>query len=90
LELQNKFLIDKVSFLPDHVHVAVTVHSKIAPADVAVVLLNSGQEFIWRQYPHLAVRARVKRLWQSSAYAGWFGDLTSNAVREYMHRWSSG
>ena len=90
LELQNKFLIDKVSFLPDHVHVAVTVHSTVAPADVAVVLMNSGQEFIWRQYPHLAIRARVKRLWQSSAYTGSFGDLGSNAVRAYMHRWSSG
>jgi REP element-mobilizing transposase RayT len=90
LKLQDKFLIDKVSFLPDHVHVAVTVHSTTAPADVALVLMNSGQEFIWRQYPHLAVRAKVERLWKPSAYAGSFGDLTSNAVRAYMHRWSAG
>lgn len=88
LEPQEKFLIDKVAFLPDHVHVAVSIHSTISPASVARTLMNSSQEFIWHRFPQLAVQARIERLWRPSAYVGSFGDISSNAMRAYMHRWA--
>ncbi len=88
LELQRNFVIDKVSFLPDHVHVAVLVHPTVPPADVVVDLLNSAQETMWNQFSNLVVKAAIERLWQASAYIGSFGDLSSNAVGSYMRRWS--
>jgi putative transposase len=88
IEVQDLFSIDKVSFLPDHVHIAVSVHPKVSPAVVVCELMNSSQEFMWQQFSNLIVKAGVERLWQPSAYIGSFGDLSSNAVSAYMRRWS--
>jgi putative transposase len=88
LELPEKFQIDKVSFLPDHVHVAVTVHSRVAPADVACELMNCSQDQMWERHAHSVIRAGVDRLWRPSAYVGSFGDLSSNAISAYLQRWS--
>ena len=87
LELPAKFLIDKVSFLPDHVHVAVTVHPSVAPAVVACELMNCSQGLMWERHLHSVVRAGVERLWRPSAYVGSFGDLSSNAISAYVQRW---
>ncbi len=83
----EKFLIDKVSFVPDHVHLAVSIHPTHAPSDVAVSLMNVAQEFIWSEFPKLVIQAKVDRLWQPSAYVGSFGDLTCNAISAYMKNW---
>jgi REP element-mobilizing transposase RayT len=79
--------IEKVSFVPDHVHVVVTLHPAIAPASVVVALMNAGQEIMWTQFEQDVIQARVERLWQPSAYVGSFGDMTSAAVSAYVSRW---
>jgi REP element-mobilizing transposase RayT len=87
LELPGKFLIDKVSFLPDHVHIAVSVHPTVAPAQVTCELMNCSQELIWKRHSSSVVRAGVERLWRPSAYIGSFGDLSSNAISAYLQHW---
>jgi REP element-mobilizing transposase RayT len=88
LELPGKFLIDKVSFVPDHVHVAVSVHPSVPPAEVACELMNCSQELMWERHADSVVRAGVDRLWRPSAYVGSFGDLSSNAISAYLKRWA--
>ena len=85
-ELQ--FALLKVSFVPDHVHVAVQVHPSVSPADVAVALMNAAQKVVFEQYSDAAIRARVDRLWQPSAYIGAYGDLASPQVSKYIENWS--
>lgn len=75
--------IRKVSFVPDHVHIAIRSHPSIAPAEVVVQLMNSAQETVSREL----VRVGIDRLWQPSAYIGSFGELTSAQVRKYMEEW---
>ena len=84
----NRFLLEKVSFLPDHVHVAISIHPSQSPSAVVLELMNAAQERMWREFAHLVIRAKAERLWQASAYIGSFGDLTSNAVSGYLKRWS--
>jgi REP element-mobilizing transposase RayT len=79
--------IDKVSFVPDHVHVALTLHPAVVPASVVAALMNAGQEIMWRQFERDVIQAGVERLWQPSAYVGSFGDLTSPAVSAYVSQW---
>ena len=82
------FLLDKVSFVPDHVHIAVSLHPKNSPAEVVVALMNMAQDKMWNSFVSVVVKAGVERLWQASAYAGSFGSLTSIAVSGYMNEWS--
>ena len=87
-ECQDQCLVDKVSFVPDHVHIAVSLHPALSPAQVACQLMNEAQSLMWDQFETSVLRAKVARLWQPSAYIGSFGDLSSNAVAAYIRRWS--
>jgi putative transposase len=78
-----RFALLKVSFVPDHVHIAVRTHPALAPADLAVALMNSAQDCLQREL----IAARLDRLWQPSAYIGSYGDLTSLELREYLRNW---
>ena len=73
----------KVSFVPDHVHIALRMHPALAPADVVVMLMNSAQEIMTNQM----VRAGLDRLWQPSAYIGSYGDLASAQIKKYLEGW---
>lgn len=90
LSLQNscRILIDKVSFVPDHVHLAISMHPLVSPASVVLELMNTAQAIMWSHFETDVIKASVNRLWQSSAYIGSFGQLSSNAVSAYMKRWS--
>ena len=88
-QLAWKTHIDKVSFLPDHVHLAVSIHPSSSPAKVVLQLMDTAQKFIWEHFEHLVVQAKVTRLWQASAYIGSFGDLSSNAISAYVKQWET-
>jgi len=78
----------KVSFLPDHVHVALRAHPAVSPADLVVELMNAAQQVIFEKFAEAAIQARVERLWQPSAYIGSYGDLASPQVSRYIQNWA--
>ena len=89
LELHDGFLIDKVSIVPDHVHIALTLHPTQSPINVVAALMNTSQDLMWDRFPNVVIKASVERLWQPSAYIGSYGALSSKAIKAYMHRWAS-
>jgi REP element-mobilizing transposase RayT len=86
---ETNFALLKVSFLPDHVHVAVRMHPATAPGSLVVLLLNRAQDVVGEQFAASAVSAGLGRLWQPSAYVGSYGDLASPQVRQYIHNWQA-
>lgn len=78
----------KVSFLPDHVHLALRAHPAVAPAQLALELMNAAQQVIFAEFAGAAIQAKVERLWQPSAYIGSYGDLTSPQLRGYIHNFA--
>jgi putative transposase len=87
LQTRLKIALVKVSFVPDHVHLALKMHPSMAPAEVVTTLMNSAQELVWRDFDHLAIQAGAERLWQPSAYFGSYGDLESAKIAAYVQRW---
>lgn len=87
LEPSSRFSLVKVSFVPDHVHIAVETHPAVAPAEVVEKLMNAAQELMWEQFDGYVIQAKLNRLWQASAYVGSYGDLTSSELGAYVRRW---
>lgn len=87
LQTELRLRLEKVSFVPDHVHLAVTLHPAVDPASVVAALMNSAQEVLWSRFERDVIQAGAERLWQPSAYIGSFGDLTSNAISAYVDKW---
>lgn len=87
LEETERFSLLKVSFVPDHVHLAVRVHPSVAPGKLVCALMNSAQEIVWRHFAADAIQARAERLFQPSAYLGSFGDLATPQIEAYLRNW---
>jgi REP element-mobilizing transposase RayT len=84
----NRWAIEKVSFVADHVHLALRVHPGTSPASAVVVLMNASQALMWSGFAECVVRAGVERLWTPSAYIGSFGDLRSVKIGAYVRQWA--
>jgi len=80
LQQTSRTALVKVSFVPDHVHIALRTHPAESPADILARLMNSVQEVVSREL----IRVGVERLWQPSGYIGSYGDLATPQVRKYM------
>ena len=87
LQAAEQFALLKVSFVPDHVHLAVRVHPAVAPLALAVRLMNVAQEVMFEQFPEIVIRYSANRLWENGAYVGSFGELSSRAVRAAIEQW---
>ena len=89
LQRGQRFALRKVSFVPDHVHVALSLHPAVAPAGLVVALMNEAQRLLAERFAGELVRAGLARLWQHSAYVGSYGDLATPQVQEYIRRWQA-
>ncbi len=87
MQSEWRVFVDKVSFLPDHVHVAIALHPSVPPAEVVPRMMDVSQVLMWERFDDAVIRAGIERLWQPSAYLGSFGELTSNAVSAYVRKW---
>lgn len=79
------FALLKVSFVPDHVHVALQSHPAVSPATIAAALMNAAQQVVLNEM----MQAGVNRLWMNSAYVGSYGDLANAQIRKYMEKWKA-
>ena len=87
MQAAEQFALLKVSFVPDHVHAAVRVHPSVAPLALVVRLMNVAQTVMFERFPEVVIRYSANRLWESGAYVGSFGELSSRAVRAAIEEW---
>jgi REP-associated tyrosine transposase len=87
MQTRLRFKLIKVSFVPDHVHIAVRLHPAVSPAALSVELMNAAQELACSKLAQSVIKAGVERLWQPSAYLGSYGDLASGQIRAYIDNW---
>lgn len=82
-----QLFIEKVSFVPDHVHLAIRIHPKVSPTRLVLNMLNAAQELLFEEFAEPVIRAGIDRLWQPSAYVGSYGNSESAAIAAYVRRW---
>ena len=85
-----RFRFRKVSFLPDHVHMAVRTHPAVVPADLVLMFLNSSQDLMKDRFDDLLIRTGNPRVWKPSAYIGTYGDLANTQIQAYLRNWRKG
>ena len=79
----------KVSFLPDHVHLAIRTHPAVVPAELVPLFLNSSQDLIRNEFERMVISTGSPRLWKPSAYIGTYGDLSNKQIQAYLRAWQS-
>lgn len=85
IQAELQFALVKVSFVPDHVHVALQSHPAVSPATIAAALMNTAQQVVLNEM----IQAGLNRLWMNSAYIGSYGDLANAQIRKYLEKWKA-
>lgn len=80
------FAIDRATVVPDHVHLMMRIVPKMSIQEAVLALMNNGQYWLSRHYPHLLMEAGVNQLWQASAYAGTTGRMTTALMKSFLKR----
>jgi putative transposase len=80
----HDFAFDRASILPDHTHLIVRTTPKMSIEECALLLMNTGQQFVGEQWPARMVEAGINQLWQPSAYAGGCGDLPTALLKKFL------
>jgi REP-associated tyrosine transposase len=78
------FAIDRVTIVPDHMHLLVRIAPKMSIEECALSLVNNGQHFVGRHAPEALIQAKIEQLWQASAYAGTTGKVTTALVKAFL------
>ena len=81
---KRNFALDRISIVPDHLHMLVRIVPKMSIEEVALLLMNNGQNFIGERYPELLIRNGMTQLWNSSAYAGTCGELSTALIMKWL------
>jgi len=77
--------IDRVSVVPDHVHLIVRIVPSMSIEECGLLLMNNGQYFVGKNFPQFLIEAGVNQLWQASAYAGTCGEYSSGLIQKWLN-----
>jgi len=80
------FAIDRMSVLPDHVHLMVRTVPKVSIEACALALMDNAQHWIAQRFAPVLVKEKIDQLWQSSAYAGTCGEVTTALMKWFLRR----
>jgi putative transposase len=80
------FAIDRMSVLPDHVHLMVRTAAKMNIEACALSLMNNAQHWMAKRFPDVLVKEKVDQLWQWSAYAGTCGEVTTALMKWFLRK----
>ena len=89
MEAGERFSLLKVSFVPDHVHIAVRIHPGVSPGELALKMMKAAEDLMRAEFREHLIQAGLDDLWQPSAYLGSYGDVTSKVVTGYMRKWAA-
>ncbi|HJX90392.1 MAG TPA: IS200/IS605 family transposase [Pyrinomonadaceae bacterium] len=82
---KHRFAIDQISVVPDHIHLIVRIVPSMSIQECALLLMNNGQYFVWKNYSQELIKAGIDQLWQASAYAGTCGEYTSALIKKWLN-----
>ncbi len=81
---KREFAIDQISLVPDHVHAIVRIVPKMSIEECVLSLMNNAQHFMGKNYPELLIESGLDQLWESSAYAGTCGEVTTALLKKWL------
>lgn len=86
LEIANEkdFIIHSMEVMPDHVHVFVSSHPKIAPSYIVKMLKGISARKLFLKYPNLKKFLWKGHLWNRSFFIETIGSISEEAIRKYI------
>jgi putative transposase len=78
------FEILALEIMPDHVHLFVSAHPKIAPAILVKLFKGITARKLFKEFPELKKKLWGGHLWIPSYYVGTAGNVSAETIRRYI------
>lgn len=78
----NKWVIEAVEIMPDHVHLFVSAGPIVAPQRLANSFKGYTSRILRKEFSH--IRSRMPALWSRSYYVGSVGHVSEERVKKYI------
>lgn len=80
----EEWAIETLDIQPDHVRLVITVPPSVTPSEVAHQIKEETARVVFKRFPEVKNECPDGELWSSSYYVGSVGDISLDAVREYI------
>jgi len=81
---KHGFVVDRISLLPDHIHLIIEAIPSVSINDCALALLNNTQQWMEKCYWGVLKETGAPDVWQPSFYAGTVGDYSTAQVKRFL------
>jgi REP element-mobilizing transposase RayT len=81
---KHQFAVDRISLLPDHMHMIIEGVPKLSVEVYALAIMNNTQYWMTKNYASVLKQTDGWNVWQPSYYAGSVGEFTSAQVVKFL------
>jgi putative transposase len=81
---QREFAVERMSLLPDHIHMLIEGVPSVSVQDYALTILNNTQHWMATNFTGVLKITGAWNVWQQSYYAGTVGEYTTAQVKSFL------
>lgn len=83
---QNEIILEKISVMPDHVHLFVSAKPSIPPHKIVKLIKGSSGRYLRDKYRNLK---KLPCMWSPAYYIGTVGFVSESVVKQYIENQKS-
>lgn len=83
--IKHDFLVERISFLPDHVHMTFEGMPSVGVEDYARVIMNNTQFWMNKYFDGVLKNTDAWNVWEPTYYAGTIGEYTTAQVKSFLN-----
>lgn len=81
---KHGFAVDRISLLPDHIHLIIEALPGVSVCECVLALLNNTRHWMEQRYSGVLKQTGAWDVWQPSFYAGTVGEYSTAQVRQFL------
>jgi len=81
---KHGFAVDRMSLLPDHMHLLIQAITGLSIYECALAVMNNTRHWMEKQFSGVLKETDAWDVWQPSFYAGTVGEYTTAQVRQFL------
>jgi putative transposase len=82
---KHQFAVDRISLLPDHMHMIIEGVPNLSVEEYALTIINNTHYWMTKTYADVLKETGAWDVWQPSYYAGTVGEFTTAQVGKFLN-----
>ena len=81
---KHGFAVDRISLLPDHMHLLLQAIPSLSIYECALAIINNTRQWMEKKFWGVLKQTNAWDVWQPSFYAGTVGEYATGQVKQFL------